>query len=183
MINMEEVNRLYSIDALIFIPIVIIIFHLLLVKNKEFKTMIVFHIAGGLNFLLEIFLITGGTRIIETNNVFLAFLVLFDVSWVTMGLFCSLAYININKVFENSDIDIKNLLLLNLIFFIGIPLASINWGIFRKTILTRRLVTSPTIQPILQLSCVILLSMILFFTGYKKLTSLLLLGVIFGSAF
>ena len=64
---MEEVNRLYSLDALIFIPIVIILFHIVLIRNKEFKAIIVFHIAGSLNFLLEIFLIIGGTRIIETK--------------------------------------------------------------------------------------------------------------------
>ncbi|MHA1150353.1 MAG: L-2-amino-thiazoline-4-carboxylic acid hydrolase [Promethearchaeota archaeon] len=181
---MEEVNRLYSLDALILIPIVIIIFHLILIRYKEFKTILVFHIAGILNFLLEIALISRGTRIIETHNSIIAFLVLFDVSWVTIGTFSALTYINLNKMFKNSDIDIIGLILLNCIFFLGLPLASLNFGIFNKEILTRRIVANPLTQLSLQIIAILLFPLILIIFGYKKLSGLLFLhGIILGISF
>ncbi len=91
---------------------------------------------------------------------------------------------NLNKIFENSEIDIRDLLILNLIFFVGMPLASINWGIFKTTILTRRIVTSPLIQQFLQIICILLFSVILFFSGYRRLVSLVLLqGFLLGISF
>ena len=181
---MEEVNRLISLDALILIPLLILIVNIILIKEKEFKTVLVFHIAGFLNFMLEIIMVINGTRIVETENIFLIFLVLFDLSWIDMGFFCALAYVNINKLFNNSDISKMSLILINILFFGGMLLASLNWGITGLNILTRRLVLNPLMQPILQIVAVLFCSSILFFTGYRKLTTLLLLqGIIFGISF
>ncbi len=184
MLNGEEVNRLFSLDAFIFIPLVVIFFHLILIKEKEWKAMIVFQIAGVLNFLIEIGMLMNGTRFVETNDVFLILLTLFTLSWIDIGFFTAIAYININYMFKNSDMDRLSLILANLLFFVGMPIASINWGIYDFTLLTGRIVASPIVQLSLQVSAIVLVSVILLLTGYRRLLSRALLnGVVLGISF
>ena len=66
MLEAEQVNRLFSLDALVFIPVVVMIYHLLLLSQREWKAVLVFHLAGVLNFLLELGMILQGTRIVES---------------------------------------------------------------------------------------------------------------------
>lgn len=180
----EQVNRLFSFDAFLFISIVAVMYHLILIKNKMWKSIIVFHVAGSLNFLLEIVMLNAGTRIVETESVFIIFMSLFTLSWIDIGFFTSLAHININYLFKNTEMDKISLLGLNASFFIAMPFASINWGIFQQTVLTRRIVASPEVQLTLQVLSIVIVSVILFFTGYKRLLGALLFnGILFGISF
>lgn len=184
MILIEQVNRLFSCDALLLIPIIAVIYHIVLIKEKEWKCILVFHIAGTLNFLLEIAMMVNGTRFVESNDLFTIFLTLFALSWIDIGFFCSLAYININKVFKNSEINIVSVLILNLLFFIALPLASFNYGIFNTTVLTGRYVSDPIVQQVMQVLVIGIMGVILFLTGYRKLIGIALLnGFIFGITF
>ena len=120
---MEQVNRLFSFDALFFILLIFLIYQILLIRQKEWKTILVFHIAGVLNFLLEIYMFINGFRIVETDNTIIIFLNLFSLSWIDIGFFTSIAYINVNYIFRNSNLQKSYLIVLNLLFFIGMPLA------------------------------------------------------------
>ena len=182
--ELEQVNRLFSLDALTFIPILMIIYHIFLIKNKEWKAIAVFHIAGVLNFLLEIIMCLNGSRFVASTNIFFIFLALFTLSWIDIGFFTSLAYLNTNYLFKNSEINRADLLVMNALFFIGLPVVSLDWGIFNQKVLTGRYVTNPEVQLSLQLACVILIAGILYFTGYRHLLAILLLnGVTLGICF
>ena len=166
---MEQVNRLFSFDALFLILIIVLIYQIVLINQKEWKTVLVFHIAGLFNFLLEVFMVLNGFRIVETSNIFITFLTLFTLSWIDIGFFTSIAYININFIFKNSNLRKFHLIFLNLLFFIGMPLASLNWGIFNSTVLTRRILINPTIQLTFQVLSIVIVAILLFFTGYRRL--------------
>ncbi|MHA1383029.1 MAG: L-2-amino-thiazoline-4-carboxylic acid hydrolase [Candidatus Helarchaeota archaeon] len=181
---MEEVNRLFSLDALILIAITILIFNLFLLKDREWSGFLIFHLAGAFNFILEIVMVFNGTRIVNTQDIFLITLVLLTLSWFDAGLFATVTFINTKKLFNKSIISNKIIIFLNLLFFIGLPLASFNWGLTGVTILTQRLINNPLLQLSLQVGCVILFSLILFFTGYKRLSSFIgVLGILLGTAF
>jgi L-2-amino-thiazoline-4-carboxylic acid hydrolase-like protein len=181
---MEQISRLFSFDALLFICVLILIFNLVLIKEKEWKTLGIFHIAGMLNLLIEIFLILDHTRIIDSDKIFIANLTVFVISWVDTGLFTSIAFLNINWIYRRAKITRNSLIILNLLYFVGMPIASSDWGIFNEQVLTVRIVDNPLLQNSLQFLGIIIMAIILIVAGYRRLLKLCVLnGIMIGLAF
>jgi len=178
----EEVSRLFSFNALFFYIILIIIFNIVLFKERERKTLIIFHLMGILNFVFEIFLVFSGISIVFTSDLLMAILILVVVSWFDAGLFFTITYINVKKYFGNSILSRASFITLNLLFFIGLPLASINWSINGITIISKCIIENIPLRLGSQLVIITIFGTLLFLTGYKKLVSLMiLLGNILGA--
>ncbi len=183
--QLEEVNRLLSFEALIFVPIVVGAIFVLTAYKKDWRALAVFFLAGVFNAFLEVFLVLDGTRLVDSGNIGLNLIVILELSLVDNGLFALVAYVNIRQWnARDPERPAWYVGAIDVLFFLGMPLASLDWGFLDQVILTRRLVANPTLQLVLQVSAVLLGVVILGFTGYKRLTGqLILMGVLLGASF
>lgn len=181
----EQVNRLVSLDALYLVILVAVAYHVLLAVGRDWRALAVFHLAGSFNFLLEAFLVLDGTRVVEgAASAGQVVLLLAELSWFDNGFFASLAFVNVRAMYGTTPLARGHVAALNALFFVGLPVASLNWGLTGTTILTRRIVASPAAQQVLQVAAVVLGTGLLAALGYKRLVArLVLMGVAFGGAF
>lgn len=199
-------NRLISYDALFATLVVMVLLHVLLIRSKRWRALVLFHSVGAVNTLVEFFMVNRGIRVLQGEGWARA-LALFELAWLDSGWFVMLSYLNslflfrlLARVRNHSAApgqslpsgpdqalrrpDINFLLYVNLLFFAGMVLASINYGMFDGSVLAKRIFQRPRLVQTYQILSVAIPFMGMIFLGFKRVAlAVLVQGVVYGSAF
>lgn len=169
-----EVSRHISYDYMLLVPALAAIFNLYLIQQKKWKELLVFNIAGLVNVTAEIYLVSSGIRKFDTGSDFQKVVIILCLGWVTNGFLFAIAYIDVRQWLKK--LYPRNFVITaNLIFFAGLPLANINYGMLDGAVRTWRVMghSSSHMEPV----ALAILAAAIFLLGYRGLLwRLLLIG-------
>ncbi|AHC16094.1 hypothetical protein L21SP2_2744 [Salinispira pacifica] len=205
-----EMNRLISYDALFATLAVMVVLHILLIRARRWRALVLFHSVGAVNTLVEFFMVNRGIRVLQ-GEMWARTLALFELAWLDSGWFVMLTYLNSMFLFRLLSrnrhahtrqgrtlqparlsssgqnlrpMDSNFLMYVNLLFFAGMVLASINYGVFDGSVLARRIFQRPRLVQTYQILSVAIPFVGMIFLGFKRVALVVLVqGVIYGSAF
>ena len=124
-----QVGRLLSADYLILVNGAALLFNLLLIWKRRWAELAVFNAAATVNILLELILISKGLRQFAPGDFLHSAGALACLGWSDNGIFACTAYMNVRWLLKR-DYPGGMLLALNAFYFIGLPLLSVNYGLF-----------------------------------------------------
>ena len=177
----HSVGRIMSMDYLVFVPAVAVAFNVYLAATRKWKELAIFNIAGILNLTIEVLMVRGGTRQFNTDVQSLKLLTMICLGWVTNGFVFTLAYVNVRqwlkKVYSAPFVIAGNV-----IYFVVLPLAMFNWGIFEGGAQTTR--DMQDMVTYIEPAVYIVFAAIIWALGYKQvLWRLFLVGFLLDLGF
>ncbi len=198
--NVIEMNRLISYDGLVGTTVLVVLMHILLIRRGRWKALGLFHLAGAANSVIELFMLSRGIRLLQGSGwaQVLAFL---QISWVDAGWFVMLAYMNTGFILELMQRFSRphigeavmapplerragTLAYINLLFFVGMILAVMDYGLLDGAVLARRVFARPRLVQTYQALSVAIPIVVMSFLGFRRLALLLVIqGAAYGSAF
>ncbi len=166
------VARHLTTDYMVFVPALAVAFNLILIYRKKWTAFALFNIAGLANVAVELFFVKTGVRVIESNDPFTRAMVLICLGWVTNGFVFSIAYLNVVQLLKR-NYPRKFMWPVDIMYFLGLPLAAFPWGIFPGDVLTYRVMGTrlAIAEPII----LFILCAIIWMMGFRRMLIYLLL--------
>lgn len=165
------VARHLTTDYMVFVPILAVAFNLILIYRKKWTAFALFNIAGISNVAIELVFVHTGVRVIESDNPFTRAMVLICLGWVTNGFVFSIAFLNVLQLLKRNFAS-KFMWPVDIMYFLGLPLAAFPWGIFPGGVLTWRIMNTrlAIAEPVI----LVVLSAIIWLMGYRRMLIYLL---------
>jgi len=175
------IGRNFSCDYLFFAPLLAVLFNLFLASQKKWKELLIFNIAGGLNMFAELNMIKTGMRTFNSADPMLRLGMILCLGWITNGFVCSLMYVNLRQWLKKLY-PVWFVIAANAVYFILLPLAINDWGVFGCAASTARKMNDAItyIEPV----AVLVLGAVIYALGYRRLLwRLLLVGFLLDLGF
>ncbi|MFC1706583.1 hypothetical protein ACFL59_07135 [Planctomycetota bacterium] len=175
------ISRVLSYDYLVLVPAVAVLCNLAFVAFRRWRELLVFQVAGLVNLAAEVAMVGGGVRHLDTEDPLLRAMTLICLGWVTNGFLFALAFANVSQWLRRKG-PLHYLVAVNAIFLIGLPLASVDYGLLDGSVRTWRAMSQGLLR--LEPVAVFVLAAVVFWLGYRRLLwRLLLIGMLIDICF
>ena len=173
----DQVGRLLSADYIILVNGAALAFNVYLIWTRRWAELALFNVAALVNVSIEIAMSLTGIRHFQPDTIGGRIGSVLCLGWSDNGLFACIAYMNV-RWFLKRDYKKSLMVAVNLLYFVGLPLLSIDYGLFPwAPVLTWR--AMPGNARLVSLVILVVLMVTIYGLGYGRVLAwILLVGVI-----